>query len=154
LCGYSRTSQHFMEPEGSLSCSQEASTGLCLEPNQSTPYHPIHFIHFILSTHLCFGLPSDLFMIHALSISLYLAKSTNYEVPQSPITSSLFSLSIFLSTLFSKTLSLYSSRNVSDRVLHPYTTTGKIIVLYILLFMFLDSRREDKRFWITMYSNC
>jgi hypothetical protein len=27
LCSYSRTSQHFMEPEGSLLCSQEPSTG-------------------------------------------------------------------------------------------------------------------------------
>jgi hypothetical protein len=29
---------------------------------------------------------------------------------------------------------------------HPYKTTSKIIVLYILIFTFLDSRREDKRF--------
>jgi hypothetical protein len=41
LCSYSRTSQHFMEPEDSLPCSQEASTGLYPEPYQSNPYHPI-----------------------------------------------------------------------------------------------------------------
>jgi uncharacterized protein with HEPN domain len=39
------------------------------------------------------------------------------------------------------------SRNVRDKVLHPYVTTDKIIVLYIIIFMFLDSRRKDKTFW-------
>jgi hypothetical protein len=41
LCSYSRTSQHFMEPEGSLLYSQETSTGPYPEPDQSNPYHPI-----------------------------------------------------------------------------------------------------------------
>ena len=31
FCSYSRISQHFMEPEGSLPCSQEPSTGLMNE---------------------------------------------------------------------------------------------------------------------------
>jgi hypothetical protein len=30
-----------MDPEGSLPCSQEPSTGSYLEPHQSNPYHPI-----------------------------------------------------------------------------------------------------------------
>jgi hypothetical protein len=43
------------------------------------------------------------------------------------------------------TLSLCSSLNVRDQVSHSYRTTGKIIVMYILIFKFFDSRREDRR---------
>jgi hypothetical protein len=39
------------------------------------------------------------------------------------------------------------SHLVSDQVSHSYRSTGKIIVLCILIFTFLDSRREDKRFF-------
>ena len=64
----------------------------------------------------------------------------------SPFTSSLLGPNTLLNTLFSNTLSLRSSLNVSDQVSHPYKTTGKIIVLYFLIFKFLDSNLEDKRY--------
>jgi len=48
----------------------------------------------------------------------------------SPVTSSLLGPNILLNTLFSNTLSLCSSLNVSDQVSHPYKTNDKIIVLY------------------------
>jgi len=50
----------------------------------------------------------------------------------------------FLSTLFSIVLILYSFLNVRDLVSHPYKTTGKIVVVCILIFMFLGSKREDR----------
>jgi uncharacterized membrane protein len=63
-----------------------------------------------------------------------------------PLTSSLLGPNILLSTLFSNTLSLRSFFNESDPVSHPYKTTGKIWVLYTLIFKFLDNELEDKRF--------
>jgi hypothetical protein len=43
---------------------------------------------------------------------------------QRPITSSLFSPNILLSTLFSITLSLCSSLNIRDQASHPYRTNS------------------------------
>src|SRR5215510_11904288 len=64
----------------------------------------------------------------------------------SPVTSPLLGPNTLLNTLLSNILSLCSSLNVSDQVSHPYKTTGRIIVLYILIFKFFDSNLEDKRF--------
>jgi hypothetical protein len=52
-----------MEPEGSLPCSQELSTGPYPEADRSSPYHPILSplrSILILSTHLRLGLPNGL----------------------------------------------------------------------------------------------
>ena len=64
----------------------------------------------------------------------------------SPLPSSLLSPNILRSTLFSNTLNVRSSLNVCNQVSHPYKTTDKIVVLCILIFIFLDSKLEDKRF--------
>jgi hypothetical protein len=50
------------------------------------------------------------------------------------------------STLFSNILNLCSSHSVRGQVSHPYKTTGKIIVLYILVLKILETRQEDQRF--------
>jgi hypothetical protein len=59
---------------------------------------------------------------------------------------------ILLSTVFSNTLRLYSSLNIRDQISHPYRTASKMIVLYIPIFTFLDSRREANTFWTEWYS--
>jgi len=53
----------------------------------------------------------------------------------SPLTSYLLGPNILFNNLFSNTLSLRSSLNVSDKVSHPYKTTGKIIVPYIKILL-------------------
>ena len=72
---------------------------------------------------------------------------------QSPVTSSLLGLNILLNTQFSNTLSVRSSLNMSDQVSYPYKYTGKIRVLYILIFKYLDSKLEDKRFLCRMIAS-
>src|SRR5215469_12623231 len=66
--------------------------------------------------------------------------SSLYNFLHSPVTSSLLGPNTLLNTIFSNTLSLRSSLNISDKVSHPYRTTGKIIVLYVYLLKFLDSK--------------
>jgi len=62
------------------------------------------------------------------------------------VTSSFLGPNILLRTIFSNTLSLRSSLNVSDKISHPYKITGKITVLFVLTFKYLDSKLEDKIF--------
>jgi hypothetical protein len=56
-----------------------------------------------------------------------------------PATSSLLGPNIFLSTLFSNTVNVNSSLNLRDQISHPYEARDTRIVLYILIFTFLDS---------------
>jgi hypothetical protein len=73
--------------------------------------------------------------------------STLCSFLHSPVTSSLLGPNILLSTIFFNTLNLRSSLNVSNQVSHPYKKKkGTIIVLYFLIFIFLDSKMEGKRF--------
>jgi hypothetical protein len=89
------------------------------------------------------------YVLHLLSIQLfsiwspaqYLLRRTDHyvvSVLHSPVTSSFLGSNILLNTLFSNTLSIRPSLNVSDQVSHPYKTTDNIIVLYTLfLYVFI-----------------
>ena len=63
---------------------------------------------------------------------------------QSPVILPHLGPNILLSNLFSNSLSLCSSLNVSDQVPRPYKTTDKVTVLYIVIFILFDSKLEDK----------
>ena len=67
------------------------------------------------------------------------------------ITSSLLGPNILLYTMFSNTLSFLSSRNVSNQVSHPYKTTSKIRVLYILTLKFLAVVNKLIFYYIHIY---
>ena len=56
--------------------------------------------------------------------------------------------------LFSNTLSVRSSLNVRDHVSYPYSTTGNIIVLYILIFKFLERCLDDVFGLIITWISC
>jgi hypothetical protein len=103
-----------------------------------SPTHDTCPVHLILL---------DLFILITSDQEYKSLSSSLFSFLQPHVTSSLFCANILFSTLSSNTLCLHSSLNVTDKISHPHRTTGKIIVLYILTFMFLDSRQEDKRFW-------
>jgi hypothetical protein len=84
----------------------------------------------------------------------YRSLSTSlYSFLHSLVTSSPLGSNILLYTLFPNTLSLSFSFSVNDQVSYSLKTTGRIVVLYILIFMFLDSKLEDKSCLHRMIAN-
>jgi len=58
-------------------------------------------------------------------------KHTDYEASH---------YAVFFSSLLPLSAPISITFSVRDQVSHPYKITGKIIVLYVLIFMFLEQR--------------
>ena len=75
-------------------------------------------------------------------------RCTDHKPPRYVVLSAvLLDPNTLFGTLLSNTLSLRVSLNVSDRISHPCTTTGSIIVLCVLILTVLDGKLEHKRFF-------
>jgi hypothetical protein len=100
-----------MEPEGSLTHSQEPSIGPFPEPDQSSPSQPIpsHLskISLILSTHLRLGLPSVIFLSVFLTNNLYAFLFSPFVLHTQLISPS-FTWSLYL--YLAKNTSYYAAR--------------------------------------------
>ena len=105
-------------------------------PHQNPVYSSLRPIRTTCTAHLIF---LDFLTRTVLSEEYRSWSSSLCKFFHSPVTSSLLGSNILLNTLFSNNLSLRSSLNVSDHIPHPYKTTGKIPVMYILIFIFLHS---------------
>jgi hypothetical protein len=102
-------------------------------------FPPIIYTRFILLFCATLYILFDLVVLLILGEGYKSWSSLLCNVLHSPVTAPVFGPNILLSTL-----SLCSSLNVRDQVSHPYRTTGKIMVLYILIFKFFwqQTRRQ------------
>ena len=148
-----------MECGGSMSHSQGLSNKPYPESNQPNSLRSILILssfYYCLSVNILKALLTssilatwsacldilDLITLNILGERYKLWSSSLWSLPYSSFRS-LLNPNIRLRILFSNTISLHSSLIVRDHVSQPYSTTGNIIVLYILIIKFLEKSPED-----------
>jgi hypothetical protein len=163
-----------MEPQGSLQFSKEPTTGSYPEPDKSSRYNFILFskIHFsiIFLPKSRSYLSLSFWLSHRNPFCIFLASSLShaFSMPYQShplwLHNSIFILRSvqilkFLYAILSSLLLFHPSRvqifssapcsslNVTDQVSQSYKTTGKIKSFYIIIFRYLDSRREGRKIW-------
>ena len=92
----------------------------------------------------------DLITLTILGEWYKLQSSSLWSLLHSPF-SSLLGPNTRLRILFSNTLSLPSSFNIKDHASQPYSRSSNIIVLYILIFKFLERKVCVLKFWKLSY---
>jgi len=145
----------FVGSEGSLQCSQEPSWSRWI---QSIPSHyislrstlilsaplqsglfpsgfPTTILYTLLISAMRIAWPAHLIFVTLITVIMFFEV---YKLWNPSLCSLLLFLAtspnILFSTLFSDTLNICSSHNVGHWISHPYKTTGKMIVSYILIF--------------------
>jgi len=139
---------------------------------QSTTYNPVSLSSIlILHFHLYLGLPSGLFpscftikmlypfltmhatcpthqILHLITIIIF---GEAYKLQSSSLCSLLplspSEVQIFSSAPYSQTPSIYIFPQCLKPISYPYKTTRIIMILYILIFMFLERKPKDWTEW-------
>jgi len=98
--------------------------------------------HMSCSSHSWFGQPNNIGWV------LQIIKPLVISASHSPVMSSLLGPNIFHSTLFSNTLSLCSFLSVRHQASHAYNNNRQNYSSVYIYHKFLNSKLEDKRFYI------
>jgi hypothetical protein len=148
---YSRNFLHFMESEVSLLCSQESSIGAYFKALESVS----HYTTYLPKTHFSIILHLPIKTLFAFVICPVRTDCIARFIMNHINISNLLLLPFLSLSLrflyppphpFSCFLNLCSLLRVTHQVSHPYKTTGKILVLYISIFMYSDRKEDAKGF--------